>query len=34
VAASLLHFAHNAQYLAQYPNLPPSWSRAEVYLAW
>jgi hypothetical protein len=33
-AASLLHFAHNAQYLAQYPNLPPSWSRAEVYLAW
>jgi hypothetical protein len=33
-AASLLHFAHNAEYLAQYPNLPVSWSRAEVYLAW
>jgi hypothetical protein len=33
-AASLLHFAHNAEYLADYPNLPPSWSRADVYLAW
>lgn len=31
---SLLHFAHNAEYLAQYPNLPVSWSRADVYLAW
>ena len=34
VAASLLHFTHNAEYLALYPNLPPSWSRADVYLAW
>lgn len=33
-AASLLHFAHNAEYLAQYPNLPAAWSRGEVYLAW
>ena len=33
-AASLLHFTHNAEYLAHYPNLPPSWTRAEVYLAW
>ena len=33
-AASLLHFAHNAEYLTQYPNLPPSWSRADVYIAW
>lgn len=33
-AATLLHFAHNAEYLAQYPNLPTSWSRAEVYAAW
>jgi hypothetical protein len=33
-AATLLHFAHNAQYLAQYPNLPVSWSGAEVYVAW
>jgi hypothetical protein len=33
-AATLLHFAHNAEYLAQYPNLPASWSRAQVYAAW
>jgi len=33
-AASLLHFAHNAEYLAQYPNLPSSWSRADIYIAW
>jgi hypothetical protein len=33
-AASLLHFGHNAEYLAQYPNLPASWSRADVYAAW
>lgn len=33
-AASLLHFAHNAEYLGAYPNLPQSWSRAEVWLAW
>lgn len=33
-AATLLHFAHNAEYIAQYPHLPPSWSRADVYIAW
>jgi hypothetical protein len=33
-AASLLHFAHNAEFLADYPNLPPGLSRSEVYLAW
>jgi hypothetical protein len=33
-AASLLHFAHNAEFLARYPNLPPTWSRADVYVAW
>jgi hypothetical protein len=33
-AASLLHFAHNAEYLAQYPNLPASWTRADVYWVW
>jgi hypothetical protein len=32
--ASLLHFTHNAEYLAQYPNLPPWWTRADVYWAW
>jgi hypothetical protein len=33
-AASLVHFVHNAEFLADYPNLPPSWTRADVYLAW
>ncbi len=33
-AASLLHFVHNAEQLAHYPNLPSSWSRVDVYLAW
>ncbi len=33
-AASLLHFVHNAEYLAQYPNLPSSWSSADIYIAW
>lgn len=33
-ATTLLHFAHNAQYLTQYPHLPPSWTQAEVYGAW
>ncbi len=32
--ASLLHFVHNAEYLADYPNLPASWTRADVYIAW
>jgi hypothetical protein len=33
-AASLLHFAHNAEYLSDYPNLPTSFTRAGIYLAW
>lgn len=33
-AASLIHFTHNAEFLADYPNLPTSWSPAHVYLAW
>jgi hypothetical protein len=33
-AATLFHFAHNAEYLAQYPHLPACWSRADVYGAW
>jgi hypothetical protein len=32
-AASLWHFAHNAEYVAHYPNLPSSWSRTDIYLA-
>lgn len=32
--ASLVHFVHNAEFIASYPNMPASWSRAEVYFAW
>jgi len=34
VAASLLHFVHNAEYLGDYPNLPPWLTRVGIYLAW
>lgn len=33
-AASLVHFWHNAEFLGDYPNLPSSWTRADIYLAW
>ena len=33
-AASFLHFAHNAEYLADYPNLPASFTRTGIYAAW
>jgi len=33
-AASFLHFAHNAEYLAVYPNLPASFTRLGIYAAW
>lgn len=33
-AASLVHFTHNAEFLADYPTLPKSWVPAHVYLAW
>jgi hypothetical protein len=32
--ASLVHFAHNAEFLADYPNMPAWLSRFEVYGAW
>lgn len=32
--ASLLHFIHNAQYLPDYPGLPPTWTRLGVYAVW
>jgi len=32
--ASLVHFAHNAEFLADYPNMPAWLSSAKVYLAW
>ena len=33
-ATSLLHFAHNAEYLADYPNLPAWITRGSVYVSW
>jgi hypothetical protein len=33
-AMSLLHFAHNAEYVADYPNLPAWLTRSDVYLSW
>ena len=33
-AASLLHFARNTAYLADYPNLPAWLTRSQVYVAW
>ena len=32
--ASLIHFAHNAEFIADYPNMPASWTRSGVYLVW
>jgi hypothetical protein len=32
--ASLAHFAHNAEYIAFYPNMPVWLTRDNVYLAW
>ena len=32
--ASLAHFVHNAEFLAQYPNMPLWLSRSKVYCAW
>lgn len=32
--ASLVHFVHNAEFLADYPGLPDSWTSGGVYLAW
>jgi hypothetical protein len=33
-AASFLHFAHNAEYVGDYPNLPAWLTRGGVYAAW
>jgi hypothetical protein len=32
--ASLGHFSHNAEFICEYPNLPPWLTRAKVYAAW
>ena len=34
LVASLAHFTHNAEYLGDYPNLPPWLTRGGIYLAW
>ncbi len=32
--ASLIHFSHNAEYIAFYPNMPAWLTRENVYIAW
>jgi hypothetical protein len=32
--ASFVHFAHNAEYLSDYPNLPAWLTRLQVYAVW
>ena len=32
--ATVSHFAHNAEFIAYYPNMPDGLSRETVYLAW
>ena len=34
LVASLAHFTHNAEYLSDYPNLPPWLTRGGIYLVW
>ncbi len=34
LTASLLHFAHNAEFLSDYPNLPTWLTRSDVYFVW
>jgi hypothetical protein len=34
LAASLLHFVHNAEFLGDYPNLPTWLTRSDVYFVW
>lgn len=34
LAASLAHFIHNAEFVADWPNLPPSLTRAVIYATW
>lgn len=33
-AANLMHFVHNAEYIAYYPGMPSWLTREKVYLAW
>jgi hypothetical protein len=34
IAASLIHFIHNAEFISDYPNLPSWITRANVYAVW
>jgi hypothetical protein len=34
LAASFLHFAHNAEFLSAYPDLPAWLARSDIYLTW
>jgi len=34
LAASLFHFAHNAEFIGDYPNLPTWLTRSDVYFTW
>lgn len=34
VAASFVHFTHNAEFLADYPHMPPWLTREGVYASW
>ena len=34
LCASFIHFAHNAEFLGEYPNLPTFMTRLGVYAAW
>lgn len=33
-AATVVHFVHNAEFIADYPGMPATWTRAGVYFAW
>ncbi|MES2398373.1 MAG: hypothetical protein V4573_00175 [Pseudomonadota bacterium] len=33
-AANLVHFTHNAEYIAYYPGMPSSFTREKIYMAW
>jgi|GEM_PF-2336597 len=32
--ASVIHFIHNAEFLSDYPGLPDTWVRSDIYAAW
>ena len=32
--ATLVHFVHNAELIADYPNMPAKWTSTHVYVSW